>query len=324
MKMTLKTFAQDYRRVCLALAVLALPVLYLRPVEERPRPAYNLTFIVDVTRSMNVADYAERERPQSRLEFAKHALRELLVKLPCGSKVGLGLFTERRSTLLFEPLDVCGSYAEIDAAIAKVDWRMAWAADSNIAQGLKNTLEMLQGRDSALVFITDGHEAPPINPRYRADFSALKGKARGLLAGVGGLTAAPIPKFDAEGKAAGFYGEDDVPQRSSFGESNLDPSQIEGYDARNAPFGRAKVAGNEHLSALHETYLQELALEAGLGYARLGDVDALLAAVRRPEFAKARKVAVDVRWQPASFALLATALAYLPFGALRRMFIRSR
>jgi mxaL protein len=305
---------KDYRTVCLLLAVAAMAVLFVRPVAPQKQPVYNLTFIVDITRSMNVADYTEGDRAVSRLEFVKQTLRDLLVKLPCQSKVGLGLFTERRSTLLFEPLEVCGSYAEIDAAISQIDWRMAWAADSNIAQGLKNTLDMLQNRGSTIVFMTDGHEAPPLNPRYRADFSALKDRVKGLIVGVGGSTAMPIPKFDSRGEPAGYYSADDVPHRSSFGESNLDPSQIEGYNARNAPFGSANVVGSEHLSALHETYLEELALEAGLKYARLSSADTLAEAVQRPEFTLTKTVAADVRWQPAVFALLMTAIMYWPFG----------
>lgn len=319
---------KDYRTVCLLLAVAAMAVLFVRPVEQQNQPVYDLTFIVDITRSMNAADYTQDDRAVSRLEFVKRSLRDLLVKLPCQSRVGLGLFTERRSTLLFEPIEVCGSYAEIDAAIAQIDWRMAWAADSNIAQGLKSTLEMLQSREGAVVFITDGHEAPPPNPRYRPDFSALKGKVKGMIVGAGGLTAVPIPKFDNRGEPAGYYTADDVPHRSSFGESNLDPSQIEGYNARNAPFGSAKVAGSEHLSALHETYLEELALEAGLKYARLSDAEALAAAVRRPELALTKRVAADVRWQPAWLALLMLAVVYWPFSLKRandaRRFLRKK
>ncbi|MGR9088211.1 MAG: vWA domain-containing protein, partial [Gammaproteobacteria bacterium] len=262
---------KDYRFGCLLLAAAAVSVLFLRPSSVQVRPVYRLTFIVDITRSMNATDYRFKEEATSRLNVVKQTLRDLLVQLPCQSKVGLGLFTERRSTLLFEPLEVCSSYAEIDTVIGQLDWRMAWAADSNIAKGLLNTLEMLKDNGSAVIFMTDGQEAPPVNPRYRADFSAVKGRQKGMIVGVGGLQAVPIPKFDERGEPAGYYTEDDVPQRSSFGESNLDPSQIEGYNARNAPFGSAAVKGSEHLSALNESYLESLAAEAGLHYARLKD-----------------------------------------------------
>ncbi|NOT84295.1 MAG: VWA domain-containing protein [Methylococcaceae bacterium] len=294
-------------------------ILWLRPMAVQKSPTYNFTVIIDITRSMNATDYPADTQAISRLEHVKNTLRQLIAQLPCESKIGLGLFTERRSTLLFEPLEVCHSFAEIDAAISHIDWRMAWAADSNIAKGLLSTLDMLQNSDSQIIFITDGQEAPPVNPNYRADFSTLKNKAKGLILGAGGLAAVPIPKFDEQGKANGFYTVDDVPHRSSFGQSNLDPSQIEGYNARNAPFGSAAVKGTEHLTALHEDYLKQLATESGLAYARLTDLAALQETLQTGSLAIEKPVATDVRWQPALLALAMLALIYWPrFFNLRR------
>jgi len=301
--MTLAGLHKDYRFWCLALALAAMLALFIHPEEPQMRPVYNLTFIVDITRSMNAEDYRLDDKPVSRLHYVKHTLRELLAKLPCRSKVGLGVFTERRSTLMFEPIEVCSGFAELDAAIAGLDWRMAWAADSRIANGLLSALEILQHGDAKVVFVTDGQEAPPVNPRYRSDFSAIKGKLDGMILGVGGLQPVPIPKFNAKGEAAGFYSADDVPQRSTFGESDLNPEKIEGYDARNAPFGRAAATGSEHLASLREPYLQQLAAEAGLRYERLTDADALSEALQKPGFAVQKQVAADVRWQAALAAL---------------------
>lgn len=303
---------KDYRLWCLLTALLAMGVLFVRPTQNQKTTVYNFTFIVDITRSMNAADYQLDNQAVSRLQFVKDTLRKLLPKLPCQSKVGLGLFTERRSTLLFEPLEVCSSYAELDTAISKIDWRMAWAADSNIAKGLLNTLDMLKKSESAIVFITDGQEAPPVNPNYQAEFSVLKGRAKGLIVGTGGLQPVPIPLFDQKGEQHGFYTEQDVPHRSTFGQSNLDPSQIEGYNARNAPFGSKAVSGTEHLTALRETYLEKLAAESGLGYARLSDLENLITALATPNLAVSKTVPVDIRWQPASLALLMLCLIYSP------------
>jgi mxaL protein len=217
--------AKNYRFWLLALALIAMLVAFIRPTQNQPRPIYNFTFIIDITRSMNAADYPLDEQAVSRLDYVKHSLRGLLAKLPCQSKVGLGLFTERRSTLLFEPIEVCQGFNEIDTALAQVDWRMAWAADSRIASGLLNTLQMLEKLDSHVIFITDGQEAPPVNPRYRSDFAAVKGKAKGMVIGAGGLQAVPIPKFNNKGEPDGFYRPDDVPHRSTFGESDLNPEK---------------------------------------------------------------------------------------------------
>jgi mxaL protein len=304
-------YLKNHRFWLLSLACIAMLVAFIRPTQNQPRPIYNVTFIIDITRSMNAADYQLDGQTVSRLEYVKHSLRGLLAKLPCQSKVGLGLFTERRSTLLFEPIEVCQGFNEIDTALAQVDWRMAWAADSRIAIGLLNTLQMLEKLDTHVIFITDGQEAPPVNPRYRSDFAAVKGKAKGMIIGAGGLQAVSIPKFNNKGEPDGFYRPDDVPHRSTFGESDLNPEKIQGYNARNAPFGNDSSLGSEHLTALQESYLQALSAEAGLRYQRLTDAEALAMALQIPEFAGQKLAAVDVRWQMALAALGLVVLVYM-------------
>ena len=279
-------------------------LMALFPARLQNQPVFELMAVVDITRSMNAEDYQLDGQPLSRLAFVKHSLRELARQLPCQSKLGLGVFTERRSSILFQPIEVCSGYAELEKTIAELDWRMAWAADSRIANGLLNTLQMLADQDAAVLFITDGQEAPPLNNRYRTDFSAVKGKTQGLLIGAGGLQPVAIPKFDSQGQRIGVYGPDDVPQRSSFGESDLNPEKIEGYDTRNAPFGKHAASGNEHQSALQESYLQQLAQETGLGYHHLQSVEQLSAALLQPGFAAPIQVNVDRRAEYAFLVLL--------------------
>lgn len=302
--MNIRPVLKDYRFWCLALSLAALSAMAVYPAQTRQRPVYKLMVVVDITRSMNAEDYRLADKPASRLAFVKRSLRELLGRLPCQSQLGVGVFTERRTAVLFEPVEVCSAYGELQKAIAALDWRMAWAADSRIGSGLLNTLRMLKDKDTALVFISDGQEAPPLNPRYRADFAEVKGKLKGLLVGAGGPRPVAIPKFDSRGQRDGVYGPDDVPQRSSFGVSDLNPESIEGYDARNAPFGKHAAVGSEHLTALQENYLQQLALETGLHYRRLSDGAALAEAVQIPEFALPAAVEVDVRWYYAALVLV--------------------
>lgn len=139
-----------------------------------------------------------------------------------------------------------------------------------------------------------------------------------MILGVGGLQPVPIPKFNAKGEAAGFYSAEDVPHRSSFGESNLNPEEIEGYDARNAPFGREAATGSEHLASLREPYLQQLATETGLRYHRLTDTEALNEALQTPEFAVQKPVDADVRWKAAVAAL---ALLLPIYGGLLKRYL---
>ena len=296
---------------CLAGALFMALLACLPLGMETHGAVFRLLVVVDITRSMNVTDYRLGNRMVSRLDFVRHELRDTVSRLPCGSQLGLGVFTERNSTLLFEPIEVCHGFYDITQAIEKLDWRMAWAADSRIAAGLMDAFNTLAGYRADLVFLTDGQEAPPVNPRYQIRFESVRGHLGGLLVGVGGITPMPIPKFDEAGLSLGFVAEDEVPQRSNFGLSEMAPEDIEGYHARNAPFGNALPNGTEHLSALREDYLRALAAESGLGYQRL-DAGSLASGLLQPGFAKPSSVRVDLRWIPATLALTLAILAFIP------------
>lgn len=309
---------KDWRFWCLVLATLLVVNAVLNPKDREDQPVYRLTAVVDITRSMNATDYQWEGKAISRLDYVKHSLKILAKKLPCGSELGLGVFTERRSTILFEPIEVCSGYNEIAAALEKLDWRMAWAADSRIAGGLLSTLEMLPKNDAGVLFMTDGQEAPPFNSRYMPDFTGVSNKHKGLVVGVGGLVRVPIPKFNAKGRPEGVYGPNDVPHRSTFGESGLNPEAIQGYNARNAPFGSEAAVGEEHLTMLHETYLQQLSRDAGLGYHRLTSVDELLQSLNASGMAVMVHAESDQRWRAVVAALAIIMLVYCPTVCLRR------
>nr|WP_305908856.1 vWA domain-containing protein [Methylomarinum sp. Ch1-1]MDP4521718.1 VWA domain-containing protein [Methylomarinum sp. Ch1-1] len=294
------------------MALAAMLALFIKPSMKHIAPVYNLTFIVDITRSMNARDYRLNGESVSRIEFIKHELRQLLFALPCQSKIGLGVFTDRQSALLFEPLEICSARYEIDRVLAALDWRMAWAADSRIGKGLHETVTMLMSRKTSIVFLTDGQEAPPVNPRYHTDFSDVKGKSQGMIVGVGGLNNVPIPKYDKEGKQVGIYSVDDVPHRSTFGIPSRLPADAGNYHARNAPFGGAKVIGDQHMSRLYEPHLQQLSREMGWSYHRLETLDKLVQALSE-DFADTQMVSEDIRVYSAVAALFLLLLAYLPF-----------
>lgn len=310
---------KDYRFYCLGLALLAMLIIFIKPQAIKSQPTYNFTFIIDITRSMNARDYELENESISRLKFVKKTLQEIILKLPCQSKVGLGIFTERKATVLFQPIEVCSSYTEINSVIKAIDWRMAWAADSSISKGLSSMIKQLQTGDSQLVFLTDGQEAPPVNPRYKTDFSELKGKLKGLLVGVGGLQNVPIPKYDKQGKQQGFYKEDDVPHRSTFGMAPTSSVPVEGFNARNAPFGSAKFVGDQHLTRLYEPYLQQLSKEVAWSYHRLESSEQFSVALQTRLFAKQQKVLSDIRFYAAVIALFFLCLVFA--GHLKNVFL---
>jgi len=301
-------------RWLLVAACLALAATFLHPHLMVTQPRYRLLFVLDVSQSMNAMDREMRGEPVSRLTFARSMLRQALRELPCGSQAGLGLFTEYRTFLLLEPVEVCGNYGELASALDRLDYRMAWAGGSEISKGVFFGMRVARDLDPppALVFATDGHEAPPLHPKLRPQYDGSAGDVRGMLVGVGGDSLVPIPKFGVDGKPLGYWAADEVLQidvysrgrtGSVVGESMVDQEthEAEGQTAR----------GGEHLTSLRESHLRELASELGLGYHRLESAGGLVSALEEADVAQEVRGPVDVRAVLGGGAMVALVLIYL-------------
>ncbi len=299
----------DWRTLAVGGAVLLSAVAAMQPEITAERATYEIISFVDITGSMNARDYGSKGAPQSRIDAVKERLPAAIGRLPCGSRAGLGVFSERRVFLLFEPMDVCRDFAAIEGAIRGLDWRMAWEGDSRIASGLQNAIEMAAPVGADVVFVTDGHEAPPIRADMDQRFEIDKERTKGLLVGVGGTHPVPIPKYDDFGRESGFFSMSDVPQASRIGPPPEGAETLPGYNARNAPFGEMPE-GDEHLTSVKEDYLRRLAGETGLGYARLGEPKALAEAIAAGAKPRPIEVPVDLSSIPAAAALLALAALY--------------
>lgn len=310
------------RRTLLIAAALALSIALLMPPLPVSLKTYDYVFMVDITRSMNTEDYSDSAGSAiSRLEKTRREMLHAVRALPCGSRVGLGVFTERMPALLFSPIEVCEDYPVLQASIRHLDWRMAWVADSNIGQALYNSLSLMQRpllKDSRLVFFTDGHEAPPINPRYAPDFSDLLPQDReaawrfGLIVGVGQPGLSRIPKYDEDGMQIGYYEAEDVPHASRFGLPE-DPTRIEGYVPRNAPWGTQQVLGTEHLSGVRHDYLRSLAEQTAMDYHPLQSGAELAAALKQDVFARRQRHPTRMSFVPAGLGLLLLVMCLHPW-----------
>ena len=299
---------QDLGFGLLLLACAMLILALLNPYVRLQRYTFDDLVVVDITQSMNTLDYHQANKPVSRLVFVKGALQRALLRLPCGSKIGLGIFTEYRSFVLFEPAEVCANYREISTTLAGIDNRMAWVGASEIAKGLYSglrTVRSLPGHP-ALVFITDGQEAPPINPLHRPVFDGKPGEAKGVIIGAGGFVPMPIPKFAPDGKPLGYWRADEVLQIDpySLGRSG----SVEGekmVETDKAPqISLGATPGSEQLSSLREPYLRLLAKETGMDYRRLGSFSDLIAALTDHELAQQQDAPVGIAWIPGLLALL--------------------
>ncbi|HEY1609255.1 MAG TPA: MxaL protein, partial [Paraburkholderia sp.] len=240
-----------------------MPPLYL------PRDTFTYIATFDITQSMNTEDVSLNGAPASRLAFAKARMRDALGSLPCGSKVGWSVFTGERSMLLLQPLEVCANYDALLASLAAIDGQMRWTNWSRIAEGgVWSAVRTARqsGPGVAVLFFTDGQEAPPLLPSNTRPWDEGH-DVKGWLIGVGGSEPVPIPKSDANGNRIGFWSADDV-------------IQVPRVPGASVPAGES----HEELSSLRAPYLSMLADRIGFSYQRLTDAQSLRDAMTLPRF----------------------------------------
>ncbi len=290
----IQVFRKGSGALLLAFALLILALIV--PTVKWPRATFDYVIVFDISQSMNVEDYEIAGSPVSRLRYARDAARVALRNLPCGSRVGWGAFTGYRTMLLLAPVEVCANYNDLLASLDKIDGGMRWSEASEISKGLYWSVRAAEETESTpnIVFLTDGQEAPPIDPGMALPMLGdLKGSAvRGWIIGTGGYAPSPIPKFDDEGRRKGYWRSYEVVQAATPGDES-------------------KVLG-EHLSGLREPHLQTLAKLTGFEYARLNDANTLRAVLRDERFARKRPVETDIKWLPLGLALLMLAGRFCP------------
>ena len=297
---SLSLFSRRYLSLWLALALLLIALF--SPSVNLPRTTYDYIVFFDITQSMDVQDYELAGSPVSRLDYARYAMRRALRDLPCGSRIGWGAFAEYRSLLLLAPVEVCSNYNDLLTSLNNIDGRMRWANASEIGKGvywsvrtaLEDSLAIDKGAKPDVLFISDGHEAPPLNPTEPVAMpdDVRPGQVRGWIVGAGGDTPQRIPRTDADGHRMGYWSAHDVVQLVS-------------------PDGR-HIIGAEQLSALRESHLKALATRVGFAYTRLAGPDSLAAAMRDARYARRAPAPVDLYWLPVSAAVLLLAMRFRP------------
>ena len=240
----------------------------------------------DITQSMNVEDVGISKTPLSRLQMAKQAALLAVDELPCGTALGSGIFAAHRALLLTAPIEVCANRLEIRKSINFIGPAMAWHGNSEIAKAWYASLKIGAGLTGkpAIVFLTDGHEAPPLSPLHRPVYDEPEGRGAGLMVGIGGNRPVPIPKRDPSGRALGFWNADEVMQIDRYqqgrGGSASGEKMVELDDGTKPDLRVGATPGSEHLSALREPYLRLLATETAASYVRLDKPEALLSGLQ--------------------------------------------
>lgn len=286
----------DRESISIALVLGLLLLALSMPAVELPQNSYSYIVVFDISQSMNVEDYELDGVPVSRLDYARDAVRRVLPKLPCGSQIGWGAFTGYQTLLLMTPVEVCDHYNDLLASVAQIDRRMRWSNASEITKGIYWSVLAAQATESRpdIVFMTDGHESPPLDPTYAPRmFEDLTGPAiKGWLIGVGSALPSPIPKIDEEGRRQGYWRAHEVMHGPSTGE---DPG-----------------SAGEHLSGLREAHLGALAEQIGFQSARLVGAASLYTAMSDARFVRRRSTPTDISWIPVALALCVLAVHFRP------------
>ena len=283
----------------LMFAAIATLVTFYDPTIELEQNTYNYVVIFDITQSMNTHDYKVDGMPPDRLSFAKKTLRNTLQDIPCGSQIGLGIFSNKEILLLFNPIEVCKNFSILDDVIAHIDWRMTWAAQSNIRRGLYNSLRTLSRLPEKphIVFMTDGEST--VQDFRPAPFHRLSKKIKGMIIGVGGHIPTPIPKLDQENTLMGYWKKEEI---SILHHTPDESGSDTGY----------------YLSTVDQTHLQNLATLTGLHYYHLETIEHFKQALFVDEFATKRRVNDDIRWVFGLLAMTLVLATYLPNLLVRK------
>jgi mxaL protein len=296
---TVAALARDVDTLLIALAAVLLLASAVLPPFNLSRSTYDYIVVFDISQSMGVEDYDLNGAPVSRLDYARASARQALRDLPCGSRVGWAVFAEYRTLLLLSPVEVCDNYNDLLASLDNIDGRMRWGNASEVTKGVFWSMRVVKqaGGSPTLLFLTDGQEAPPLDPsRPPAIFDDVKrGDVAGWLVGVGGDTPRRIPKVDEEGRRIGYWRSYDVLQRFG-GEPNAAPG----------------TQPREHLSSLREGHLRQVAQEVGLDYRRLTSLKTMSDAMRDTRFARRTRHPTDIGWITATLALLLLVIRFRP------------
>lgn len=303
-----------------ALVAACLVGAFIEPSIILQRPTYDYIITLDITQSMNTRDVVWDGAHVSRIQYAKHLLRDLLPRLPCGSRIGWAIFTEYRVFLLFTPVEVCANYDALEETLHRIDNDMAWAGGSQVARGLFAGLKAaseVPGRPD-FVLITDGQEAPPINPEFRPEFGGTPGAVHGVILGVGGDRLSRIPIIGRDGRFLGYWAANQVPQTDAYsaGRATSQANDLL-YNKAGQPIRPLPPSGTEQLSSLKAAYLRSLARETGLQYRRLDGPQTLFSTLTQRAFARPAWVRTPIGFAPAALALLLLVWLYWPRRAPR-------
>ncbi|NOU24783.1 MAG: VWA domain-containing protein [Methylotenera sp.] len=296
--------------VCFILLAIAL----FRPTVPVKHNIYSYFMVIDITQSMNTVDMKINGKPVSRIAYTKQILRETISSLPCGTKVGLGMFSGVNVVTLYLPIDVCENFSSIQDTLDHIDWRSAWTADSRVRESMLSSARVVSNfpEPAQVVYFSDGEEAPKLHAFNTRDLSTLQNADGWLLVGIGSMQGAAIPKFTEKNQLIGYWSHESMQLAPGAA-----PIAAAGLLKRKRDV--AESVNDRYIAKLSETSMMAMAKEIGATYVRGDNLQALLSAMRKQKPARREWTPISIDWLLGTLAGLILLFAYVPQHPLKKL-----
>ncbi|AFI84338.1 VWA domain-containing protein [Methylophaga nitratireducenticrescens] len=299
------------KRIFLTALVMLISLLMIMaalwlPEVDREIEVMDSLFVIDITDSMNVEDARFGKQTINRLEWAKEYTRQSILSMPCGSHAGLAIFSEARSLILMTPVEVCTNYHDLMQMLSQFHPTMAWARSSEVSKALYTSIRQAKEitPQPTVVFLTDGHEAPPVHEKLFPKFTDTPGEVPGVIVGIGGSDLVPIPKTNEFGEIEGYWEINEVMHKDVYASSRGDAAELNNNRPR-----------TEHLSSQKKSHMETVARRIGFEFiSSPKSPQHLIKEMQKISDSRQQPVKYDLFVWLATIALILLVLVFLPYN----------
>ena len=314
MKKFLKKITLNKNLALLQLTLLCILFAIFNPKIKVTRNIYNYIFVVDISQSMMTQDIEINNQNISRLNYTKKTIKEIIGKLPCKTKVSIGMFAGVSVAATYTPIEVCNNFSAINKTIDHLDWRSTWSGNTRLRESTINLARLIRSfpESAQVVFFTDGEEAPRLHAFNTRDLNQFQGGVDWLFVGIGSDKGTPIPKYDAENQLIGFWSNDSFalqPGIAQISESNI--------GTRNDSV--ASGESDRYLSKLDEKYLMSLAKIIRGDYIKGDNINNIMSKMKEQKAAWRDKSDFQLRNIFALLALIFFIMRFITFNKIKAL-----
>ncbi len=305
---------QNKDSALLGSALLLLFVALLKPTVPVKHDIFTYMLVADISQSMNTPDITVGDKQIARIEHTRKLMHEVVSSLPCGTKVGLGLFAGVSTAALYHPIEVCENFHAINDTIDHLEWRTAWSGNSRIRENLYSISRTIRGFPEAaqVVLFTDGEEAPKLHTFNTKDITGVQDAEDWLFVGIGSHEGAAIPKLSEDNQVIGYWSNESFalqPGIAQISESNI--------GTRDDSIANSEQ--DRYISKLDEAYLKEISEKIGGLYVHGETVHDVLASMKQQKPARRDIAPFGISWLLASLAGLLLLAAYMSKHPFKRI-----